>query len=98
VCGFPVPPPENPVYTIPAFLSTCAHVFVFSSFFQCSNQVSSWSHAGRGTTSGSVCVCRQSFSNCLLIGSIKMAEANCWVKDKAGFLGWTGREREWRLY
>lgn len=30
--------------------------------------------------------------NCLLIGSIKIAEANHWVKVKAGFPGRTGRE------
>jgi hypothetical protein len=29
-----------------------------------------------------------------LIGSIKTAEANHWVKNETGFLGWTGRERD----
>lgn len=57
MCGIPVPPPESPTYTIPAFLSTCVHVSVFSSFLQCSNQVSPLNHAGCGTISSSMEVC-----------------------------------------
>lgn len=53
VCGFPVPPPEKPVHTIPALLYTCVHEPALSSFPQCSNQVTpqSW-HLGVGDRMG----------------------------------------------